>query len=237
MEDDKQDVQSVEKDNKDQIVFGQAKELEDSTQPVQSSSAANDILPPTPSPTPGTPLEEKPGADETIPPHVTETPTPFKAAPAKRRPPPPVKGILKPPPPPVKPTLTNRLRDMVVSGVTTTGIKNLWDDAEPLAGPSRSPQTVSQAVGGTLNAISGRLMGLGRLVNSAPTTPVRDTLTPMLFSEKSRQKRPLRRATFILPNLSIIYPINSNGEPWSQKVLDDRAKVSRLGLRLIADRI
>lgn len=39
------------------------------------------------------------------------------------------------------------------------------------------------------------------------------------------KKRSLKRATFVLPSLSITYPISSQGEPWSQKVLDDRKKV------------
>jgi hypothetical protein len=47
-------------------------------------------------------------------------------------------------------------------------------------------------------------------------------------SEKARQKQPLKRATFVLPSLSITYPISSQGEPWSQKVIEERDKVSLL---------
>ena len=45
-------------------------------------------------------------------------------------------------------------------------------------------------------------------------------------SERSRQKQPLKRATFVLPSLSITYPISSQGEPWSLKVVEDRDRVS-----------
>jgi hypothetical protein len=45
-------------------------------------------------------------------------------------------------------------------------------------------------------------------------------------SEKARQKQPLKRATFMLPSLSITYPISSQGEPWSLKVIEDRDRVS-----------
>ena len=50
--------------------------------------------------------------------------------------------------------------------------------------------------------------------------------TPFGGSEKSRQKQPLKRATFVLPSLSITYPISSQGEPWSLKVVEDRDRVS-----------
>lgn len=180
-----------------------------------------------------------------------------KPSPAPRRPKPPTRGILKPPPPPPKPTLGNRLRDIVSNSVTIVGgsAKSLFDPAfetdSPGAGPSSRPagsvptppQSMTAAVGGTLNALSGRLgLGFSRLVAGSPTAspsgtptgspmPVRfislpDTgSTPMPMSEKSRQKQPLRRATFLLPNLSIIYPISSQGEPWSEKVLEDRKRV------------
>ncbi|KAK8870050.1 hypothetical protein IAR55_000620 [Kwoniella newhampshirensis] len=48
--------------------------------------------------------------------------------------------------------------------------------------------------------------------------------SPMM-SEKSRQKQPLKRATFVLPTLSITYPISSQGEPWSVKVIEDRKRI------------
>jgi protein phosphatase 1 regulatory subunit 37 len=50
--------------------------------------------------------------------------------------------------------------------------------------------------------------------------------TPFGGSEKSRQKQPLKRATFVLPSLSITYPISSQGEPWSLKVVEDKDRVS-----------
>ena len=157
--------------------------------------------------------------------------------PAKRRPKPPTKGILKPPPPPAKPTLGNRLRDIVVGSVNASGVKTLWDptysgyDSDG-AGPSRSPPSVTAAVGETLTALSGRLSSLGRLVASTPTTPTGSprprgmTLAEAPMLENRKQKQPLRRATFVLPALSITYPISTQGEPWSEKILLERAKAS-----------
>lgn len=45
-------------------------------------------------------------------------------------------------------------------------------------------------------------------------------------SPPTKKKQLLKRATFVLPSMSITYPISSYGEPWSQKVLDDRQRVS-----------
>lgn len=56
-----------------------------------------------------------------------------------------------------------------------------------------------------------------------------DVVSPlglMSGTEKSKQKQPLKRATFVLPSLSITYPISSQGEPWSLKVVEDRDRVS-----------
>lgn len=183
-------------------------------------------------------------------------PTP---SPALRRPRPPTKGILKPPPPPAKPTLTNRLRDIATA--VGGSAKSLFEpvDDDTTAGPSsapasraassagsegQAPQSVTATVGGTLNAISGRLgIGFSRFVaahapasstTSSPSgspMPSRSISLPETgsqppMSEKVRQKQPLRRATFLLPSLSITYPISSQGEPWSEKVLEDRKRVS-----------
>ncbi|KAK4687531.1 protein phosphatase 1 regulatory subunit 37, partial [Tremellales sp. Uapishka_1] len=182
---------------------------------------------------------------------------PTTASPAIRRPKPPTKGILKPPPPPARPTLGNKLRDMVMGSVNVVGgsAKSLFDPADPdpagyrtiaaatspAASSSSTSGSVSAAVGGTLNAISGRFgLGLGRFssaisqngLNTPPTSPLppksvplpdQQVITPI--SEKSRQKQPLRRATFVLPALSITYPISSLGAPWSGKVEEDRKRI------------
>ena len=146
-------------------------------------------------------------------------------------------------------------------------------------------QEVSAAVGGTLNALGGKLgLGLSRFVNAAtsattggpstsavpisssaiaasnhsasppypqptsssspsgrtsaavrslfdfdtsePLSLARISSAPSVESEKAR-KQPLRRATFVLPSLSIVYPISTYGEPWSVKVMEDRKKVRR----------
>ncbi|WWC85158.1 uncharacterized protein L201_000015 [Kwoniella dendrophila CBS 6074] len=229
------------------------------TPAIEPSSSVLSTHPPAPSSLPANTLQ---------PPSAT-APTP---SPAKRRPKPPTKGILKPPPAPAKPTLGNRLRD-IVGGAVNTAVgttTRLFDQNEEsgIAGPS-SPsglngqpsssglQPTNSAPGGTLASISGRLAGLGlsRFVVNATgqgglpsnnTTPtgspfpsrsisLPETGSPMIIAngpngnivmtEKSRQKQPLKRATFVLPSLSITYPISSQGEPWSTKVIEDRKRI------------
>lgn len=183
----------------------------------------------------------------------TSSPAAKPSTPAKRRPKPPTKGILKPPPPPAKPTLTNRLRD--IAGAAKSLFDPL-DDPSYTAG-SNGPDTATTAtppsVSSALTAFSGRLgLGLSRLVQSqsSPATPQGSPLGSRSISlpetgsgtgsgsgtahtpEKVRKKQPLRRATFVLPSLSITYPISSTGEPWSEKVIEERKKVGATHLGL-----
>ncbi|WVW83494.1 hypothetical protein I302_105515 [Kwoniella bestiolae CBS 10118] len=237
------------------------------SQPDQPVTQSEIVTSPPPI-TPTTPASAPPIASSS----TLAAPTPLSQpspSPAKRRPKPPTKGILKPPPPPAKPTLGNRLRD-IVGGAVNTAVgttSRLFDANEEIpngtsAGPSTSSssgsdkgpssanlQTTSSAPGGTLASISGRLAGLGlsRFVPSPTALQGREgspipsrsislpeTGSPMMIhgqggnvmlSEKSRQKQPLKRATFVLPSLSITYPISSQGEPWSAKVIEDRKRI------------
>lgn len=103
---------------------------------------------------------------------------------------------------------------------------------------------IPPAVSSAFTAFSGRLgAGFNRLVvaasqgspasSSSPqgspmgsrSISLPDGVAPLLQSERARQKQPLKRATFVLPSMSITYPISSQGEPWSQKVVADREKV------------
>ncbi len=173
-------------------------------------------------------------------PHPSPPPAPeTSTAPARRRPKHPTKGILKPPPPPVKPTFGNRLRDIVGS---VTG---------EVPGPAapHAHQAVDAAMG-TFNALSGRLLGrFGRGGEGPPTPPKRQGVPPRTTSlaepvrpsppaapsppsERVRQKQPLKRAAFVLPSISITYPISSIAEPWSKKVLEDRDKVGTVEAQL-----
>lgn len=121
----------------------------------------------------------------------------------------------------------------------------------------------SPSVTSAFSAFSGRLgAGFNRLVVAAsqasagsPTASPQgspmgiksislpDGVAPLLQpSEKARRKQPLKRATFVLPSLSITYPISSQGEPWSQKVIEERDKVSHPQTRhgtsiLVTDRV
>ncbi|KLT45309.1 RNI-like protein [Cutaneotrichosporon oleaginosum] len=162
--------------------------------------------------------------------HPSPSPVPEASdAPAPRRPKPPARGILKPPPPPVKPTFGNRLRDIVGS------------------------VTAVDAAMGTFNALSGRLLGrFGRGGGDGPPTPPKrqgvpprttsladpprppPPAAPSPPSERARQKQPLKRAAFVLPSISITYPISSIAEPWSKKVLEDRDKVETRQRQLLS---
>ncbi|KAL1407472.1 hypothetical protein Q8F55_006905 [Vanrija albida] len=210
-------------------------------EPVEHDAASTSDDAPTSSSPPPTSSSDKPPeppAKDDPPPPQPEPPL----IPAKRRPKPPTKGILKPPPPPVKPTLGNRLRDMVVGSVTGEAP----GPSQPLGGSN----AVNAAVG-TLNAISGRLgLGFSRFVanhagsdlaQAAPPPrgplPPRSTAPlqqhdglPQLVAqppviEYARPSQPLKRATFVLPSISITYPISSRGEPFSRKVLQEREQV------------
>ncbi|ORY32099.1 hypothetical protein BCR39DRAFT_524149 [Naematelia encephala] len=168
------------------------------------------------------------------------------SSPARRRPKPPTKGILKPPPPPAKPSLGNRLRDIVT--VVGGGAKSLFEpiDAENSAGANAPLEPPS--VSGALNALSGKIgLGFSRFVNAAATPTPSPTSSPLparsislpetgtpVLPEKNRQKQPLKRATFLLPTLSITYPISSQGEPWSQKVMEDRKRIETSHRDLLA---
>ncbi|WVQ77942.1 hypothetical protein IAT38_000022 [Cryptococcus sp. DSM 104549] len=100
--------------------------------------------------------------------------------------------------------------------------------------------------GGTLASLSGRFagFGLGRFVAAAASPQSAPGASPMARQtslegapgqpggmggqgvvEAGRPKQPLKRATFVLPSLSITYPISSQGEPWSVKVIEDRKRI------------
>ncbi|GMK55777.1 hypothetical protein CspeluHIS016_0208330 [Cutaneotrichosporon spelunceum] len=53
-------------------------------------------------------------------------------------------------------------------------------------------------------------------------------------TERARQKQPLRRVAFVLPAISITYPISSVAEPWSKKVVEDRDKVETRQRQLLS---
>ncbi|RXK36032.1 hypothetical protein M231_06680 [Tremella mesenterica] len=204
----------------------------------------------------------KPIVPSSAPKSLPDIPSPpaLPPKPTRRRPDQPIKGILKPPPPPAKPSLGNRLRDMVVN--VGGSAKSFFDPlAEDLYGdssslrpangptPTASSSSQSQLISGTLNALSGKIgLGFSRLVagtsSPGPSTPggspaVRSTSLPDTgqtvppMSEKSRQKQPLKRATFVLPSLSITYPISSQGEPWSIKVIEDRDRTDGMQIESI----
>ncbi|WVQ71367.1 hypothetical protein IAR50_000896 [Cryptococcus sp. DSM 104548] len=171
-------------------------------------------------------------------------------SPARRRPPPPTRGILKPPPPPAKPSLGNRLRDIVwgeAEGGETrsqeaSGAGGARDPGDGQMRGLPTPRALG-GQGGTLASLSGRLAsGFGRLVAPQPTAPATPSKHEPAPSERPttqeehstgqvgqvvavKKKQPLKKATFLLPSMSVTYPISSQGEPWSLKVLEDRQKI------------
>ncbi|BEI92903.1 uncharacterized protein CcaverHIS019_0505310 [Cutaneotrichosporon cavernicola] len=207
--------------------------------PQTQPDAADAVVPLTNTPPPKPPSPDK--ATPSPHPSPPNPPEPI-SAPPRRRPKPPSKGILKPPPAPVKPTFGNRLRDIVGS---VTG---------EVPGPSspHAHQAVNAAMG-TFNALSGRLLGrFGRDGGEGPPTPPKRqgvpppttphaepprpvlVAAPLPASERARQKQPLKRAAFVLPSISITYPISSIAEPWSKKVLEDRDKVETRQRQLLS---
>jgi protein phosphatase 1 regulatory subunit 37 len=230
------------------IINDAVKEEESTTQSVEVD-AKPDL------PVEASQTSEPPHSTETVPSTPSQPPptAPIPASPAIRRPKPPTKGILKPPPPPGKPTLSNRLRD--IAGVAKSLFDPLEDPQSqspqsPQTNGSRHVEAeAGPSVSSAFTAFSGRLgAGFNRLVVAAQQqtqsspgqnggTPNGSPLgirsislpevigTPFGGSEKSRQKQPLKRATFVLPSLSITYPISSQGEPWSLKVVEDRDRV------------
>lgn len=211
--------------------------------PANQGAPASEDTSPELAPEASTNVESPEPISKDTPVSMTETapePPPKPTPPPRRRPKPPAKGILKPPPPPVKPTLGNRLRDMVV-GVTGE-----------VAGPSsvHSSNAVNAAVG-TFNAISGRFGLFNRFApREEPAAPGQRSVPPRNAGGENgtapapvappmsdRIRRPLKRATFVLPSISITYPISSQNEPWSAKVMEDREQV-RFSLKLLTlDRI
>jgi len=232
------------------------KEDEFTPLPVPVEVDAKPVIPVEASQTsgPSQPTETVPSTPSQ-PPHTASIP----ASPAIRRPKPPTKGILKPPPPPGKPTLSNRLRDIAgVAKSLFDPLEDPQSPHSPqINGTSNGNRQVEAEAGPSVSsaftAFSGRLgAGFNRLVVAAQQqtqaspgqnggTPNGSPLgirsmslpevisTPFGGSEKSRQKQPLKRATFVLPSLSITYPISSQGEPWSLKVVEDRDRVCHLG--------
>jgi protein phosphatase 1 regulatory subunit 37 len=91
-----------------------------------------------------------------------------------------------------------------------------------VAASQAQAQVQSQSLGGG-GTPQGSPMGLRSI--SLP-----DVVSPLGLGggERSKQKQPLKRATFVLPSLSITYPISSQGEPWSLKVVEDRDRVCLL---------
>lgn len=286
MEDAEGSFETPRKDEEPQISVSSVKE-EPSSPPVVKGEPELTIAAPTSDDntanSPAADLAEHPKMESELPPRSTSIPPPssdssagihHSLTPAKRRPKPPTKGILKPPPPPAKPTLTNKIRDIVMGSVNVVGggARTLFEQVDPEASSSTGPTysgrggptipngyngsntpgqiagsssaaaaaAVTAAVGGTLNALSGRFgLGLGRFSSPVASTSSSPSSSPMPksvslpetgnlpMSEKSRQKQPLKRATFVLPNMSITYPISSQGEPWSHKVIEDRQRVRK----------
>lgn len=91
---------------------------------------------------------------------------------------------------------------------------------------SQAQSSPGQANGNGGGGVSGQTPGSPMGIRSISLPEVMASPLGFGTSERSRQKQPLKRATFVLPSLSITYPISSQGEPWSLKVVEDRDRVS-----------
>nr|ODN75708.1 hypothetical protein L203_06480 [Cryptococcus depauperatus CBS 7841] len=141
----------------------------------------------------------------------------------------------------------------------TAGARSSGREAEA-APPTASSSRMSAGVEGSqasqrggLSSFGGRLaLGFNRFVQPQS----QQTLTPNFLSV-SRQTspssrsavlsemspasviddeggKPLKKAAFVLPSLSITYPISSSCEPWSQKVVEDRQRVEDTHRQLLS---
>lgn len=91
-------------------------------------------------------------------------------------------------------------------------------------GLSRFVASATSPVGTPTGSPMSRTIGLPDIGGSPSGLPVAQPASERAVPRK--QRGPLRRATFVLPSLSITYPISSQGEPWSTKVIEDRKRVS-----------
>jgi protein phosphatase 1 regulatory subunit 37 len=69
---------------------------------------------------------------------------------------------------------------------------------------------------------------------SVESSPAKPTTVPLSFTLASPSAplpldgtKPLKKASFILPLMSITYPISATNAPWSDKVLSDRDEIER----------
>lgn len=133
-----------------------------------------------------------------------------------------------------------------LSGKLGLGISRFVNAATSNAPASASPSPAYGASSGGSSGAGNRLNGRTLFdTDTARSASTRGTASSVslplpgsasapsygsgLDGDMNRDKRqPLRRATFVLPSLSIIYPISTYGEPWSHKVTEDRKRVSLL---------
>lgn len=112
-----------------------------------------------------------------------------------------------------------------------------WRFATRMTGGSSSPPVAASTT-------------VSRMEKELPTTPTKSAGfvssssglpgSPLQISNESTTitiitdtYRPLKRASFILPAISITYPISSANPPWSDKVLQDRRQVEESATRMM----
>jgi protein phosphatase 1 regulatory subunit 37 len=135
---------------------------------------------------------------------------PVDAPPKRPRTAQPTRSILKPPPPPPKPTISNKLRDVLGS------INPKFFDAQVMVEPPAAwGGRLGRFVGGVTQAVPVPSVNSDPGPSTAPAQP----------QAPQRTGKPLKRATFMLPALTITYPISSSTPPWSGKVVEDRKSI------------
>ncbi|KAJ9105952.1 hypothetical protein QFC19_003286 [Naganishia cerealis] len=135
----------------------------------------------------------------------------------------------------------------LVGAATATGTMSA-DPSNPVTLPwkfsARSPTT-------TLSPARGAAASVSSDEKDLPLTPTKKTipaqniapllapLTPQASNDantfviQTDTYKPLKRASFILPIISITYPISSTNPPWSDKMMQDRRKIEEEATKMM----
>jgi protein phosphatase 1 regulatory subunit 37 len=97
--------------------------------------------------------------------------------------------------------------------------------SSPVANPMASSRTDKE-----LPTTPTKSLGL---TSSGPGSPLQISNESTTITIITDTYRPLKRASFILPAISITYPISSANPPWSDKVLQDRRQVEESATRMM----
>lgn len=113
-----------------------------------------------------------------------------------------------------------------------------WRFASRMSAVSSSPAaatttTASPQMDKDLPTTPTKSPGLHSSLSGIPGSPLQASHESTTITIITDTYRPLKRASFILPAISITYPISSSNPPWSDKVLQDRRQVEESATRMM----